>query len=152
MQKIYGGMLDEVSTVWEPMPTFCDAARLFNKTETPPLRELYTLCVFCACGIRKYCDKLRINKMVNTMKNYVATDRLNPNAVNVRYGRPPSNEQVVAETFSASSDEEALTIFDQMIEAGFVGYSPRNPQRVDATLWRSKEWYGKREKPIFPIG
>ena len=86
------------------------------------------------------------------MKTYIATDSLNPNAVNPRYGRPASTAslQVEAASFEAVNDEEALEIFDQMIEDGIVGYSEKNPTRANATLWRAKEWHGARKKPVWP--
>jgi hypothetical protein len=86
------------------------------------------------------------------MKTYVATDKLNPNAVNARYGRPASlcSQEKVAVHFSADSDEEAEEKFYQLIEDGWVGYSDKNTERVDARLYRAKEWYKKSSpKPLF---
>jgi len=77
------------------------------------------------------------------MRTYVAVDTLNPNAVNPRYGRPAEccGKFEVAATFAADSDREAISIFDEAIEDGLVGYSVRNTHRVGARLYRAKEWY-----------
>lgn len=81
------------------------------------------------------------------MKNYVAVDSLNPNAVNPRYGRPATmiGVEEVAIKFSASSDEEAAEIFFKLIEDGKVGYSEMNTQRINPKLYRSKVWYKKNK-------
>ena len=82
------------------------------------------------------------------MRNYIAVDRLNPNAINRRYNRVPKGFEVAAE-FSAATDEEALQEFFLLCEEGVVGYSESNQQRVDARLYRSKDWYkGRLDKPI----
>jgi hypothetical protein len=77
------------------------------------------------------------------MRTYVAVDSLNPNAVNPRYGRPAEccEKYEIAANFTAATDGEALVIFDEAIERGEVGYSTRNTHRVNARLYRAKEWY-----------
>jgi hypothetical protein len=77
------------------------------------------------------------------MKNYVAVDTLNPNAVNARYGRPADLCGIfeVAVAFSAASEEEAVDEFYRLCEAGEVGYSDSNTQRGECRLYRSKDWY-----------
>jgi hypothetical protein len=79
------------------------------------------------------------------MKTYVATDRLNPNAINARYGRPAKDcdRQQVAIWFHAKDDEEAISRFIEAIDGGWVGYSDLNTTRIEPRLYRSKDWYRK---------
>jgi hypothetical protein len=79
------------------------------------------------------------------MRTYVAADTLNPNAVNPRYGRPAEccEKFEVAVSFTAASDDDALMIFEGAVEGGMVGYSQSNTRRVNARLYRAKEWYKK---------
>jgi hypothetical protein len=79
------------------------------------------------------------------MKNYVAVDSLNPNAISARYGRPAALCGVfeIACVILAESDEEAIEKFDEAVDSGLVGYSSGNTQRVNPRLYRSKEWYRK---------
>jgi len=82
-------------------------------------------------------------------KNYVITDRLNPNAVSNRYGRPASNcgEDCEVLRLTAKTDAEAFEKFDAAIESGFAGYSERNTARVRPALWRTKAFH-KGGKPL----
>lgn len=68
------------------------------------------------------------------MKNYIAFDFLNPNAINARYGRPPSacDTPRIVRRFAAASDAEALQHLEELIEAGQLGYSEQNTRRVGA--------------------
>lgn len=77
------------------------------------------------------------------MKNYILTDRLNPNYVNPMW-RPATlcGVDVVVCEFSASSDDEAVKKARHV-----VGELPSD--RVSPKLWRSKEWYGVRGDPIY---
>lgn len=84
------------------------------------------------------------------MRNYIATDQLNPNAINSRYGRPASlcGCDDIAWRFSASNDAEAIAVFYELIDTGIVGYSEFNRNRTGAALWRSKDWFNGRKNPI----
>jgi len=84
------------------------------------------------------------------MKNYIITDRLNPNAVNSRYGRPASDlgEDCKVFAFTAATDAEAFVAFDDAIESGYAGYSELNTSRVKPKLWRTKAFHGGG-KPLF---
>ena len=77
------------------------------------------------------------------MKNYIITDQLNPNAVNARYGRPASDLGVDEKcfTFVAFNDEQAFQIFDEALENGDAGYSESNTRRINAKLWRTKDFF-----------
>jgi hypothetical protein len=70
------------------------------------------------------------------VKTYIVVDTLNPNAVNPRYGRPAAlcGRFEVAASFAATTDREAIVIFDE------GGYS-LDTRRVSARLYRAKEWY-----------
>lgn len=71
---------------------------------------------------------------------YIATDRLNPNAINARYGRPASECDVdrVAVRFTATDDAHAIEIFFELLETGKVGYNADlgRYERINAKLWR----------------
>lgn len=85
-----------------------------------------------------------------TMKRYIITDQLNPNAVNARYGRPAADCGMDIEcfTFEAEDDAEAIAVFDDAIEAGHAGYSESNTGRIKPKLWRTKAFY-KGAKPVW---
>lgn len=78
------------------------------------------------------------------MKNYIVTDRLNPNAISPKYGRPRNlcGVDVVVCEFSAASDDEAIEKASKIVETLPI-------DRVSPKLWRSKEWYGGRETPVY---
>lgn len=75
------------------------------------------------------------------MKNYVVVGRLNPNAINTRYGRPKEmcNEETVLDAFIAKNDEEADRIWEdnELWKTDFPTY-------IKQRLVRSKEFYKRR--------
>ena len=91
-------------------------------------------------------------RMVLTQeREYVVTDRLNPNAINARYGRPVSECDVdrVQVRFTAPNDEYAFMVFDRLVETGKVGYNADlgRYERVNAKLWRAEDFY-KKHGPV----
>ena len=78
------------------------------------------------------------------MNEYVVTDRLNPNAVSARYGRPASECDVdrVYVRFTALDDEHAERVFEELLETGKVGYNADLGQyeRVKPRLWRAEDF------------